>query len=84
MIELFSVLSVVGVSDTDDSVVGAPLRTPSVQVSAPLDSVGVVGAPLRTPSVQFGAPLDGFGTVGAPLSTPSVQVGGQYTDTAHP
>ncbi|CAF4565772.1 unnamed protein product, partial [Rotaria socialis] len=58
------VLSVFGVSHTDNSVVGTPLRTPSVQVSAPLSSVGVVGAPLKTPSVQFGAPL----------KTPPVQV----------
>ncbi|CAM4846454.1 unnamed protein product, partial [Rotaria magnacalcarata] len=42
LIELFRVLSAVGVSDTGDSVVGAPLKTPSVQF----------GAPLSTPPVQ--------------------------------
>ncbi|CAF4663860.1 unnamed protein product, partial [Rotaria magnacalcarata] len=51
---------------TDNSVVGAPLTTPSVLVGAPLDSVGVVGAP-----------LDSVGVVGAPLKTPSAKVGGQ-------
>ncbi|CAF3368068.1 unnamed protein product [Rotaria socialis] len=60
------VLSVLDVSHTDNSVVGAPLKTPSVQVGAPLDSVGVVGAP-----------LDSVGVVGAPLKTPSAKVDGQ-------
>ncbi|CAM4975589.1 unnamed protein product [Rotaria socialis] len=83
LIGLFRVLSAVGASNTGDSVVGDPLRTPSVQVGAPLDSFGVVSAPLDSFGV-VSAPLDSFGVVSAPLSTPPVQVGDQYTDTAHP